>query len=363
MADFDVLIAGAGPAGCATALSLADFAPDLRVCLVDPGACGKPNIGETVPPLIEPILAHLGLREQFLCGGHRPSYRTTASWGGAQLGTNEFLLHAHQTGWRLDRAAFDRMLFDAASLRVAVYAPAAATALGRDTGGWRISLSDGTGHHAQFVVDATGNAAVLARQCRMPSTSLDRLVGCGLCVGSHSDGTEGLMIESFSEGWWYTAALPSGKRVVMCMTDADRVRSLQLSHIDRFMDLLGWTNHVRRVAEIDGALAPPTIAPASSRVIDVDPILPLLCVGDAGSRYDPVSGQGIAKALRGGIFASYAIADWLHRRDERGLARYRLMLKHEFAAYRDTLRGFYVQEQRWSDKPFWRRRHGALSTV
>jgi 2-polyprenyl-6-methoxyphenol hydroxylase-like FAD-dependent oxidoreductase len=37
MADFDVLIAGAGPAGCATALSLADFAPGLRVCLLDPG--------------------------------------------------------------------------------------------------------------------------------------------------------------------------------------------------------------------------------------------------------------------------------------------------------------------------------------
>jgi flavin-dependent dehydrogenase len=363
MADFDVLIAGAGPAGCATALSLADFAPDLRVCLLDPGVRGKSNIGETVPPPIEPVLAHLGLREQFLRGGHCPSYRTMASWGRAQLGSNEFLLHAHQTGWRLDRASFNRMLVDAASSRVVAYLPATATALGRDLEGWCVSLSDGAEHQAQFVVDATGNAAVLARQCRLPSTSVDRLVGCGLGAGSHSDGTEGLMIESFSEGWWYTAALPSGERVVMCMTDADRVRSLQLSHIDRFMDLLGRTTHVRRVAEINGALARPTIAPASSRLIDVDAALPLLCVGDAGSRYDPVSGQGIVKALRGGIFASYAIADWLHRRDERGLARYRLMLKHEFAAYREALRNFYIQEQRWPDKPFWRRRHGALSTV
>jgi len=40
MADFDVLIAGAGPAGCATALSLADFAPDLRVGLIDGGPVG-----------------------------------------------------------------------------------------------------------------------------------------------------------------------------------------------------------------------------------------------------------------------------------------------------------------------------------
>src|SRR5262245_35923710 len=129
MADFDVLIAGAGPAGCATALSLADFAPDLRVCLLDPGVPGKPNIGETVPPLIEPVLAHLRLQEPFLRDGHCPSYRTMASWGRAQLGANEFLLHAHQTGWRLDRTGFDRMLVDAASSQVAAYFPAAATAL------------------------------------------------------------------------------------------------------------------------------------------------------------------------------------------------------------------------------------------
>jgi flavin-dependent dehydrogenase len=255
------------------------------------------------------------------------------------------------------------MLVDAASSRVAAYLPAAATALGRDAEDWCVSLSGGAEHRAQFVIDATGNTAALARQCRLPSTSLDRLVGCGLGVGSRGDGTEGLMIESFSEGWWYTAALPSGDRVVMCMTDADRIRSLRLSHIDRFMDLLGRTNHIRRVAEINGTLARPTIAPASSRLIDVDPALPLLCVGDAGTRYDPVSGQGIVKALRSGIFASYAIADWLHRRDERGLARYRLMLKREFAAYRETLRDFYAQEQRWPNGAFWRRRHTALSIV
>jgi 2-polyprenyl-6-methoxyphenol hydroxylase-like FAD-dependent oxidoreductase len=363
MAGFDVLIAGAGPAGCATALSLADFAPDLRVGLLGAGIGDEQRVGETVPPLIEPLLAHLGLREQFLRNGHCPSYRTMASWGAARLGANEFLLHAHQTGWRLDRAAFNRLLVDAASARVAVFFAANATTLARSAEGWCLTLSDGTEHCARFVVDATGHAAVLARQCRLPSRSIDRLVGCWLCAGSRSDGTEGLMIETFCEGWWYTAALPGGGRVVVCMTDADRVRPLQLSDIDRFVGLLSRTSHVRRVVDINGALGCPRIVPASSRIFDIDPTLPLLCVGDAGSRYDPVSGQGIVKALRSGIFASYAIADWLHRRDERGLARYRLMLKHEFAAYRDTLHGFYAQEQRWPDNPFWRWRHDELPAV
>lgn len=357
MADFDVLIVGAGPAGCATALSLADFAPDLRIGIIDAGAAGKPGIGESVPPLIEPVLAHLGLRERFLRDGHCPSYRTMASWGSAQLGANEFLLHAHQTAWRLDRAAFDRMLVEAVAARVALF-KARATALAQDVEGWRLSLSDGTEHRARFVVDATGNAAVLARQCRLPTENIDRLVGCCVEVGSRSDGTEGLMIETFPEGWWYTVALPDGARVVACMTDTDRVRPLQLSDLNQFVALLSQTSHVRHVVEISRAQEAPTIAPASSRFIDADPSLPLLCVGDAGSRYDPVSGQGIVKALRSGIFASYAIADWLQRGDERGLARYRLMFKREFAAYCDVLRGFYAQERRWPGNPFWRRRHG-----
>jgi len=81
-------------------------------------------------------------------------------------------------------------------------------------------------------------------------------------------------------------------------------------------------------------------------------------VGDAGLCYDPISGDGVVKALRSGVFASYAIADWLRCGDPRGLSRYRLVLQRAFATYRGALREYYALEQRWPDSPFWRRRHG-----
>ena len=84
--------------------------------------------------------------------------------------------------------------------------------------------------------------------------------------------------------------------------------------------------------------------------------MPLLCVGDASSCFDPVSGQGILKALRSGIFASYAIGDRLVRNDAKGLARYQKFIADEFAGYRETLREYYAQEQRFADRLFWRRR-------
>ena len=120
MASFDVLIAGAGPAGCATALSLANFAPNLQVGLVDGSAAGHARIGEVVPPPIRPVLVHLGVWDTFVAARHCPSYRTVAAWGGSHLTSNEFVFHTQQVGWRIDRAVFDVMLIQAATSRGAV---------------------------------------------------------------------------------------------------------------------------------------------------------------------------------------------------------------------------------------------------
>jgi 2-polyprenyl-6-methoxyphenol hydroxylase-like FAD-dependent oxidoreductase len=339
VASFDVLIAGAGPAGCATALSLANFAPNLRVGLVDGSAAGHARIGEAVPPPIRPVLVHLGVWDAFIAAGHCPSYRTVAAWGDSRLTSNEFVFHAQQAGWRLDRAVFDAMLIQAAtSSRRAVHLRSKVVALAHHEPGWRVSLSDGTAHTARFVVDATGRAATVARRCSFRAVNLDTLVGCCLHTASRSDGTEGLMVETFAEGWWYTAAVPGGGRVIACMTDADRVRPLGLSCGEGLERLLAETKHIQQVVDISRPIDRPKIYPASSRRLQ-GKTLPLLCVGDAAMCYDPVSGQGIIKALRSGIFAAYAIGDFLSNGDVRGLSRYCLMLNREFVAYQEALRG------------------------
>ena len=354
MVGFDVLIAGAGPAGAATAISLADFAPDLRVALVDAPREGL-RIGETLPPQIEPILEHLKVRGAFAADGHRPSYRTVSAWGSPELLSNEFLFQTHQTGWRLDRARFDAMLLAKAAERATSIA---ARVAGSERAGseWHVRLDDGATHVARFLVDATGRGAPLARRHGVRFETLDRLVGIvALFEGATDDGA-GLLLETFADGWWYTAALPEGRRIVACMSDADLVRSLGLNRSEGFIQALGATQHVREAVANARPLGEPALRPAGSRCIAHDTPLPLLCVGDAASCFDPVSGQGIFKALRSGIFASYAIGDVLLRADDAGLRRYRRLVKGEFAAYRKTLAEFYAMERRWADRPFWRRR-------
>ena len=362
MAGFDVLIAGAGPAGCAAAISLADFAPRLRVGLIDAPAASLIRIGETVPPQIKPVLEHLGVWREFAADGHDPSYRTLNAWGGPRLLSNEFLFHTQQVGWRLDRTRFDAMMLRAAARRV--------TQIGGKVckleflnGDWTIHLTDGAVHTARATVDASGRAAVLARLHGVQPQRLDRLVSCFAFCESRNGGAAELMIETVREGWWYTAALPEGRRVIAFMSDSDIMRRLAMGEGDRWVRALRGTEHVRAVAEGAAPLDSLQFHGAGSQLVSCDTAQTILCVGDAASSFDPVSGQGIVKALRSGVFASYALADHLERGDSDGLRRYGSFIKSEFAAYRETLRDYYAREQRWPDSLFWQRRHGSPAAV
>lgn len=81
-----------------------------------------------------------------------------------------------------------------------------------------------------------------------------------------------------------------------------------------------------------------------------------LAVGDAASIFDPLSSQGIVKALRSGVYAGYAIADRLLRGDDSGLTRYRRFVQVEFESYASLRADYYRAERRWPDSAFWRRR-------
>jgi flavin-dependent dehydrogenase len=146
------------------------------------------------------------------------------------------------------------------------------------------------------------------------------------------------------------------------MAAVDRVRPLGLSYGEGLERLLAETRHVQQVVDIGRPIEGPKIYPAGSRRLQGETTLPLLCAGDAAMCYDPVSGQGIIKALRSGIFAAYTIGDFLQNGDVRGLSRYRLMLDREFISYREALRGYYTQESRWPNRPFWRRRTASAET-
>ena len=81
-----------------------------------------------------------------------------------------------------------------------------------------------------------------------------------------------------------------------------------------------------------------------------------LLAGDAAMTWDPLSGQGICKALESGMHAARAIDRALDE-DNHGLDDYAQWTQAQFGDYLHTRAKYYRAKQRWPDAPFWRRHH------
>jgi flavin-dependent dehydrogenase len=357
LSSFDVAIIGGGPGGSATALSLRQHAPSLSVVLIEASGYESPRIGETLPPPVRPILEHLGVWDAFRSQRHREVYGTTAVWGADLPLDNDFIYMPAGVGWHLDRAAFDAMLAGLAESRGAVLILNTRLREASRTGDqWRLTLSTGSRLSARFIVDATGGRAAFARRCGARLARADRLIGIARFFEG-GDNNPGTVVEAFEDGWWYTAGLPGGRRIVACMTDADLARQRRLGAARQWSRMLAAMPHLGVMLKESRPCGPVVIRSTDSRRLDPAAGDRWLAVGDSASRFDPLSSQGIAKALRSGIFASYAIGDLLAGGDDAGLRRYRRYVMEEFQSYIEVRAKYYREEQRWPASEFWRRRH------
>ena len=352
-------------AGCATAIALAARGVS-DVLVVDAQSQARPRIGEAIPPAAGSVLQRLGLWPAFLAQGHLPSVGSCASWGKAELGYNDFLLDRQGTGWHLDRAAFDAMLAEAAVARGATVwrgcllrdvtdAPAAAYALSVECGEHgRFNLT------ADFLVDATGVGAAAVRRLGVARNQIDcvAVIGSVFALAAPEAVPTQALLEASDYGWWYAARLPGRRLIVALAVDPDQ--RPYFGARDTWMAALRLTRHVALWVDSGEATHTPDAVPGTalapsailSRVVGPR----WLAVGDAASSYDPISSQGITKALCDGEAAAAAIADALVSGGQARLLDYQ---DRVFAGFRDYLRlrrHLYGLERRWPDAAFWRHR-------
>lgn len=365
----DVLVLGGGPAGTAAALSLRQTAPSLSVVLVERSRYERQRIGETLPPGVQPLLRQLGVWGEFLADGHLPAYGTRAAWGGDELADNELIFHARGCGWHLDRRRFDAMLARAAERRgVTCYLGAtvkrgATTEAGEDRWRFRVELEAGEAVDvaARFVVDATGRRAAFARERGACKIAFDHLVGAFwfFALDAETAGEDTYtLVEAEERGWWYSSLLPGHELVVGLLSDADLLRQSRARSAERWWELASGTRHVRHRLPRVRPAGGPSLHPAQSYRLDRFAGDRWLAVGDAAIAFDPLSSQGILKALRSGILGSFAVCDWF-RGMPQGLEKYFAILEQELDGYLTTWRDYYGRESRWPDAPFWRRRREA----
>jgi flavin-dependent dehydrogenase len=362
--DFDVVIVGAGPAGATAAINLA---PARSVLLVDfrPFADSGPGepVGESLAPAARQLLTDMGLFQSFVEQGHAPCYGNRSVWGGTHPVETDFLRDPDGHGWHLDRNRFDAWLRSAAVHRGAtLLAPARLQTVARQTGRWNISFTTREGPQtlrARFLIDAGGRFAPLARRLGAKRQIEDALIcswthGLARSTGSSAGFT---FIEGVEDGWWYTAPLPGGRRILAFHTDSD----LPAARVARAIPFL--IEKSRAAPALTATLEECGFSPggrvrmmvASGGMLTPSAGIGWLAAGDAAVRFDPLSAQGLLNALFTGLAAA-EVADESLGGNELAWERYVRLVHGIEDSYRLHRERWYREETRWPTAPFWARR-------
>jgi flavin-dependent dehydrogenase len=140
------------------------------------------------------------------------------------------------------------------------------------------------------------------------------------------------------------------------MTDADLYKRASKGIPSYWQLQLRKTIHTRSRVRRDGQAPAPVVVAANSSRLNRSVGKNWLAVGDAASAFDPLSAQGVHKAMESGLRAAQSIIDhWSG--DESALQNYARDVDHRFHSYLQLRQAYYTQEKRWPDSTFWHRRH------
>ena len=355
----DVVVLGGGPAGLAAAITLA--ARGRSVAVLERGRLGRPRVGETFGPEIEPLLGALGVWEVFQAEACVPFRGVRSAWGSEELAARSSIVHPLGEGFHVDRARFDAMLASAAAGHGAVLREEMGVpTIEEVAGGYRVLAREDVEVQCKFLVDASGRGAPAGAV----GSSVRRWVACDRAVALVARMTppEGrdvepeLLIESAEEGWWYVAPQPGRKLLFVLVTDADMVATANRTDpLERFRSALERTKHVRALSEGCTIEEPPRVVRA-----DAGMLLPgrgerWCAVGDALVAGDPLAGDGVVRGFRTAIEAATDI--------DRALAEGASVLPAAatdaaafLATHLDRRGRYYSMEPRFSEGLFWMRR-------
>jgi flavin-dependent dehydrogenase len=315
--DFDVVVAGGGPAGSSTANFLRQR--QRRVLVLEREKFPRFHIGESMLPFANDMWRDLGVFEKMdALYIHKPGAKFIHEESGAEF-TYYFdnaIRGGNPYAYQVKRADFDKMLLDhAASLGADVrdqtsvddvaFAPDGVTVRATGPDGKRYTVC------APMFVDATGRDALIAgrRQLKVPDGVITTNVAVHTMyknVDRSQGADEGnIIIGLFDGGWWWLIPFKDGDTSVgmvfeKSFTKANRglsSRELMEATIAELPHLKRYLRNATRLLDVG---AQGNWSYRSTQFFGDR----LLMVGDAAAFVDPLFSTGVLFAVYGARFAA-----------------------------------------------------------
>ena len=351
--DAVVAVIGAGPAGAIAAIRLARAGLDVR--LIDRGRLGNRMIAETISPEGKSVLVHAGLWNALPKDSALPCPFVVSSWERAEPTSRSFITNPYGSAWHVDRAKFDPWLVSEAIAAGANLSRGSLVHVRRHKESWTLGVrgaaGDTTRHDVNSLVVATGRPRPVTTLGQWQRTDTLTLVGSfsqPTAYASHA-----LLVEATPNGWWYSAPTIDGRMFAGLVTD--RTVWPTRHYQDAMLTALADAPLTRaRVAKVDAAFCAGIVL-SSMRPCAGEQ---WVAVGDAALARDPLSGDGLAAALRSGWDGAGTILDALNGDEaawtqaaHRANTSVEQYVGRRSAAYR-------LVHRRWPREAFWAVRGG-----
>lgn len=306
----DVCIIGAGPAGSALAIRLAQLGHD--VCLIERSAFPRSRIGESLSPGIWTQLELLGARLDIAAAGFSPCRTSVVHWQGDAAVSREL---GAPGGLLVDRGRFDALLLDRArAFGVRVMQPAVVRARKHRGDGWQLDIESMEGIRTldtRFLADASGRTGIMH--------------GCKLRVAPRTFALYGYWrggslpreprIEAGDNAWYWGVPLPDDTYNAIVFVDAGDFRRRRANSLDAsYRALIGRSGLM--ISRHDAYLAGPVQVADATPYLNSDSVGPhSIIVGEAALALDPLSSSGVQKAV-GTALTGAIVVNTLIRRPE-----------------------------------------------